>query len=338
MSFEAPQYKNSASVGRALVLMARERKANPRQVWGIPWGLNSKSGRVGGLDKLTGGIQRHEMSVLMARPGVGKTALLAQVTQSVAGWLRDIDTHADANERKRYAGKRAKLVLCEMTAEQFQGRLQAFIANVSERRIREGRVTEEMLYRYEMAADTLRDLPIDYLDNPVSIEDTEKFLRAGDDCAWFAVDYIGIHPVGPRASGASTTQSLNFLSASFRRMCKEIAPGLVLAQMNREVEHREDTRPRLSDLKDSGQIEADAANVFALHRDDVFQRIPDHERNQPKRATLHVLKQRSGPLGDIPLLWAPTRGRFQDISQVHEDAASDTRDGAPDEDENEAAT
>ena len=304
---EHQQHLNAETVSRDLAKRIRERRADPRKVWGIPWGFP-------GLDDLTGGIHPEEMTVLMARPGVGKTQFMGQVAMNVADYL----TTADG--KQRHPKQCVKLVLCEMSAESFQQRLVCQRAGVSMRRVREGRLTDEQLARYDAAAEAVARLPIYYLDEPSSLENTLKFLREDPKPAWFAVDYLGIHPAGPGRGNESQYARVSSLSSGFRDFCKRYAPGLILSQMNRDCEKREDTRPKLSDLRDSGSVEQDAWNVMGLWREDLFLRVADEDRNRPKPASLLVLKQRQGPTGTVELLWTPTKMSFVDITKVVEDA------------------
>ena len=299
-----PQQLTSETVSRDLARRLRERMADPRHVWGIPWGLP-------GLDDLTGGIHEEEMTIMMARPGCGKTAFLGQTALSVATYL------TSEEGRERYPGKCVKLVLCEMSAQSFQQRLVCQKAGVSMRRVREGRLTREQLTRYDAAAEAVARLPIVYLDEPTSLQGTVKWLREDPKPAWYAVDYIGIHPLAP-TGGKEMSQwaRVSALSAGFRWACKTIAPGLILAQMNRDCEKREDTRPKLSDLRDSGSLEQDAWNVMGLWREDVFTRSADEDRNRAKPASLFMLKQRNGPTGTIELLWSPVHMSFKDITKI----------------------
>ena len=289
-------------VSRDLVKQARERAADPRKIWGIPWGLP-------GLDILTGGIHSEEMTVMMARPGVGKTAMMGQVALNVAEWLKTPEG------QRRNPNQVVKLVLCEMSAHSFQERIVCYKAKVGSRTMREGQLTRQQMAQFEQAAQEIAELPIEYLDTPSSLEDTTTWLSSGKKPAWFAVDYIGIHPLSQRTE-ASQYVKVSSLARGFRETCKSLAPGLILAQMNRECEKREDPRPRLSDLRDSGNLEQDAWNVMGLHREDIFSAITEEDQTRAKTAQIYVLKHRRGPLGRVELHWMPTAGAFFDVSQL----------------------
>lgn len=293
-------------VSRDLVRMARERALDPRKIWGIPWGFP-------GLDGLTGGIHSEEMTVLMARPGVGKTAFMGQTALQVAEYL------VTPEGQRLHPNEVVKLVLCEMSAQSFQQRIVCYKAGVGMRRVREGRLSPEGMAKFEAAAESIAHLPIEYLDNPSSLEDTVKWVMNGEKAAWWACDYIGIHPVGPKMESASQWAKVTALSKAFREVCKFYAPALILAQMNREVEKREDSKPRMSDLRDSGSVEQDAWNIFGLTREDVLSAVAPEDRDRIKPASIYVLKQRNGPLGIVELNWVPRAGAFIDVSDLKED-------------------
>ena len=90
--------------------------------------------------------------------------------------------------------------------------------------------------------------------------------------------------------------------------------------MNRDIEKREDPRPRLSDLRDSGTVEQDAWNIMGLHRDDTLSAISVEDQDRNKPASLYVIKQRNGPLGIVELSWVPRAGAFMDVSNLEGDA------------------
>jgi replicative DNA helicase len=289
-------------VSRDLIKTARERAADPRKVWGIPYGLRD-------LDALTGGIHEEEMTILMARPGVGKTALMGQVALSIAEWLRTPEGE------RRHPNQVVKIVECEMSAHSFQERIVCLKAHVGARKMREGMLTKEDLERFEIAAMEIAELPIEYLDAPSSLENTLDWLKLGNKTAWWACDYIGIHPLSPRQDPGQYIR-VSEISKGFREFCKHHAPGMVLSQMNRDCEKREDPRPKLSDLRDSGSLEQDGWNIFGLHRDDTLTTASDVNQDKIKPADLYVIKHRRGPLGRVRLNWVPNAGAFFDVEQV----------------------
>ena len=109
------------------------------------------------------------------------------------------------------------------------------------RRVREGRLSPDGMAKYEAAAESIAHLPIEYLDSPSCLDDTVKWVASGSKTAWWACDYLGIHPVGPKIESMSQWAKVTVLSKAFREVCKYVAPALILAQMNRDVEKREDS-------------------------------------------------------------------------------------------------
>ena len=135
--------------------------ADPRAVWGIPWGFP-------GLDLLTGGIHEGEVTILAARPRVGKTTLMAQIADSICTYL------AGEEGQAKYPKHVIKLVMCESSAEVFQQRMLCYRARVSIRKVREGHLTADQFDRYKQAAREFCTLPIEYLDDARSLDQIER--------------------------------------------------------------------------------------------------------------------------------------------------------------------
>ncbi len=294
-------------VSRELYKLERARASDPRTVWGLPYFSN-------GLNRLTGGAHKGEMSIIAARPGVGKSFFAAQNAVTMAEYL------LTEEGQRRYPDHVVKLVLCEMSAANFQMRLACQRAKISQRRVMTGRIDSQQQARFEGALKDLAELPIEYKDDPSGFEDTRKWLEHGNPCAWFCVDHIGIHPAGNPGLESQPTARVGYLSKGFRSFCRYGPPGLLLAQLNREVEKTEDKRPMLSHLRNSGSLEEDASGfVGFLYRPDMYTKVPDEDVLRPKDAELIVAKQRNGPIGTVEMLWAPTLPGFVDESELADD-------------------
>jgi replicative DNA helicase len=292
--------------------LAVARRNDPREVWGIPWGFD-------GLNKLTGGIQREEMAILMARPKVGKTTILEQITQEVCDWRATPDGQQYMEQYHCPDGV-IRIVSLEMTAENLLQRITSKMAKVSMRRIREGTLTDEMFARYDAAARLVARLPIEIEDDTYSIAKTERFLRGEErpdsrPTLWWALDYIQIQQTGLKSSWG-TTSDISTVTQALRDIAKNVAPGLVLSQMNREADKREDRRPQVSDLKGSGTLEEAGSVIMGLYRDDVYQKLAPEERDMKQPAELNVLRQRNGPMGTVKMNWHPVKQWFEDISDI----------------------
>lgn len=284
---------------------AQARRKDPKVVYGIPWPWK-------GMNILTGGIQPGEMAILMARPGKGKTAFMCQVAIDVARWVKE-------NEPKQCV----RLVICESSAYAIQMRMACAMAGVSQRKVRSGHLSNEQYTRFRKALDELARLPIEYLE-PESLAQTRHFIREGRlttneptglKTAWWAVDYLQIHPYIPDKD-LGLYQMTTKLSNAFRELAKQVAPGLVLSQMSRAIDNpnRKDKNPQLSDLRESGAIEQDASLVIAPMKDTDDVAVPEPLSNAPVPGCLRILKHRNGPLGDVPVEWFPMLMRYEDRS------------------------
>lgn len=292
------------TVARDLIGQAAARRDDPKEVWGISWGMPK-------LNHFTGGIQREEMTLMMARPGVGKTSWLEDRVVDIADWIGTPDGIA---YQELYKGNTIRLVLVEMSAMNFQQRLTAKLARVPLRGIREGTLNEEQWKRYVAATGRVARLPIEYLDEITHLDQTVKFLTQ-PGTLWWGLDYIQIHPTTSRGQ-AGDTAAINTISTTLRDIAKRIAPGLALSQMTREVDKREDKRPQLADLRGSGQLEADAAVVLGLYREDIYKRVADEQRDEPRAAELLLLKQRNGDSNlTIDMWWYPKQMLFEEADK-----------------------
>lgn len=303
---QANKPKTALDVTRTLIRRAEERRADPKKIWGLPWSFD-------GLNKLTGGIQPIEMTIVAARPGVGKTTILAQQAATLADYLATEEGYA------AHPDEVIKLVLAESSAEVFQQRIAAAQAQVSRRRILDGSASQAAYDRYLAALSRLAELPIQYKDDARSLDEIVRFLEGGRKPVWWGLDYLQKVP-SDNSYGAITN-----ISSVLAAVAKRVAPGMVLSQLTREVEKREDRRPQMSDLRGSGQIEADARVILGLYRERVYQKVPPEEANQPHAAELGILKNNEGGgVGQtVELLFIPKRGVFEDISEIFVDEEED---------------
>jgi replicative DNA helicase len=283
------QRKRYVSAGRAtqqIMEQARERKKNPTHVWGIPWGFPA-------LDKKTGGIQKEEMTVLIARPGVGKSALAGQIGCNVGEYFK-----------KQASGLVVRVISLEMSAVSWQKRMASYKSGVAIHKVNSGFITDEELDRFERASNEIAQLPIEYIDDNISLDFIKEFVERKGNCGFWILDYIGIiGSMDPKASWASLTGAAHEL----RELSKRVAPSLILSQMNRKSEERQDKRPTLADISGADGIGADARRVFGLYREDIYQRMSEEDRKQPMPAELLILKANNGSLGNIDMIFNPPR-------------------------------
>nr|WP_249033492.1 DnaB helicase C-terminal domain-containing protein [Thermosporothrix hazakensis] len=280
--------------------------ANPSDVWGWSWGFVK-------LDKLTGGIQwegTSELTVLGARPSIGKSSFMLSVVLSVA-----------RQYAREYPGLEVRVILLEMTPMQVQLRAASALSGVNVIKMRRGQLTFEEKRRVDAAFAHLASLPIKWLKGKHDVSTISKYVRtpseqSGRSCGFWALDHIGIVPTPDAMRTGNTTFSLGNLSGQLHSLAREVAPGLVLAQLNRQSTQRKDPTPTASDLYGADKILQDCDNLLLLHRPEKYiERAPDEV---PERELAYVLvaKQREGFDGvKIPVLYINSFGGWADLSE-----------------------
>lgn len=252
---------------------------------GVPTGFPN-------VDKLTGGWRNGDQIVIAARPSMGKTAWVMNAVTSAA----------------MHFGVHALVFSAEMTAMQLVERMIASHGRVDTMVLRNGTLVEADWRRVEEAGTELSELPIEIIDEAgLTIADVQSRARRwrattakdAEQCV-IVVDYLQL--LEPTNAKAQREQQVSEISRGLKRLAKECrCPVISLAQLNRQLESRDDKRPRMSDLRDSGSIEQDADIVAFLYRDAVYDKSP----NNPQRnvAELIVGKFRGGPLATLWFDW-----------------------------------
>lgn len=256
---------------------------------GVPTGLAD-------LDRLTGGLKRGDLVILAARPSIGKSALAFNLARHAAG-----------------AGVGVVVFSLEMSAHQIAERLVAAEARVDSKRLREGYVDQAEWARVGEAIGVLEALPVWICDRAaLALPDLVRIATAAvaeKHAGLVVVDYVGL----VRVPGERDPRlQVKAASAALKALARDAGvPVLAISQLNRGVEARESHTPRLSDLRESGDLEQDADLVLLLAREEV------HNPNTDRRgiADLIVAKNRNGPTGAIPLRWLPEQVRFADLEQ-----------------------
>jgi replicative DNA helicase len=247
-----------------------------------------------GLDDLTSGFQASELLVLAARPSMGKTALVCNFALAVSG---DAKTGV-----LLFSLEQSRLELAE--------RFLCIQARIDGHRLRQGELDDLEQHRLHEASNQLRQFSLfvdDTAGRTVSqIAAISRRLKRRHGIGLVIIDYLQLIESDdrnlPREQQISTiTRRLKFLAKDLN------IPVIALAQLNRAVEQREDKRPRLADLRESGAIEQDADIVMFLHRPEAYD-----PADRPGEADLIVAKNRSGPIGTAPLVWMKEQLRFGD--------------------------
>lgn len=253
------------------------------EVTGIPTGLID-------LDILTSGFHPGELAIIAARPSIGKTALAVNVCVNAS------DRHSSV------------LFNLEMARMELGTRILCGASGVSSQAVRSGRLNQEQVRKLINAGSVLRPARVWFDDSPNQrvrqILATCRQLRSREKIDLAVIDYLQLIAVEDRRTNRN--EQVAEITRSLKLMARELEiPVICLSQLSRGSEQREDKRPRLSDLRDSGAIEQDADTVIFLHR-------PGAQSTEPtERIDAIVAKQRNGPCADVPLVFRKETMRFE---------------------------
>lgn len=258
-------------------------------VTGVPSGFDN-------LDGLTAGFQASDLIIIAARPSMGKTSLALCMSEFVG-----IEKH-----------KAVALFSLEMSKEQIVLRMLCSQARVDNSKVRTGHLGERDFPRLVDAASKLAEAPI-YIDDTPAITITEmraksRRLHKEHGLSLIVVDYLQL--MRSPAYSNSREQEISDISRSLKALAKELGvPVIALSQLNRSVESRNDKRPVMSDLRESGAIEQDADLIMFVYRDEVY----NPESVDKGVAELIISKQRTGPTGTVRLAFSPEYTRFDKL-------------------------
>lgn len=247
------------------------------------WATGIPSG-YGLLDHMTTGFKKGEFIILAGRPGSGKTSC-----------AMDMARHAAIDKRFRVA-----FFSLEMSNEQLSHRLLAAHYGVDAHHLRSGKLEQADWDRMSGAMAFIDDVPLWILDVPrlslAEIRAKARREKTDHQIDMFIIDYLGL--INPPHKG-SREQEVAAISAELKSLSRELdAPIIALSQMSRAVERREDSRPKLSDLRDSGALEQDADMVMFIYRPEMYSKEDGADRD---RTELILAKQRNGPTGTVEL-------------------------------------
>ena len=266
--------------------------------------INARAGKEGSisglstgfeeLDRQTNGFQPSEFIIIAARPSMGKTAFVCNVAEYVAG-----------------AGETATLIFSlEQSKLELAERFLCIRARLDGHRLRKGQLEPAERHALMQASSELSELPLFIDDQPGrtvgQISAICRRLKRRNNLGLVIIDYLQL--IESDDKRASREQQIAQITRRLKGIAKECElPVIALSQLNRGVELREDKRPRLADLRESGAIEQDADIVMFLHRPDAYN--PD---DRPGLAEIVVAKHRSGPTGIVNLQWKKESMRFTD--------------------------
>jgi replicative DNA helicase len=291
---------------------------------GITTGLTS-------LNEKIGGLHNSDLMILAGRPGMGKTSLATNIAYNAASrWLRD---DADGIEPAKNMGARVAFFSLEMSADQLATRVLAEQSGISGEALRMGKISRQDFQNLSRAARELQELPLYIDDTPgltiAALRTRARRLKRRHDVGFIVVDYLQLLQ-GTSKSGDNRVQEISEISRGLKTLAKELnVPVLALSQLSRAVEQREDKRPQLSDLRESGSIEQDADMVWFVFREDYYvaaKEPGDKESTQHTEwaqemeriyglAELIVAKQRHGSTGRIRMKFDARITRFSDLAE-----------------------
>ena len=257
------------------------------------------------LDDLILGLNKSELVIIAARPGMGKTSIALNIALSVA-----MTQH-----------KKVAIFSLEMSREQLVTRLLSRAALVPSQNLFTGRLTDQQWRDVAAAANTLSACDILIDDNStLTVADMNAQCRTIRGLDLVVIDYLQLmSSAGGRGfSNESRTQAVSDISRMMKVMAKQLGvPVICLSQLNRAAEARQDKRPLLSDLRESGSIEQDADVVIGLYREGYNNR----ECENPNLAEAIVLKNRKGQTGTVQLTWVPEYTSFYSVEKYRGDEA-----------------
>ena len=256
------------------------------------------------LDNMILGLNRSELILIAARPGMGKTSIALNMALNVA-----------MTQRKKVA-----MFSLEMSREQLVSRLLSRASLVPSQNLLTGQLSEQQWRDVAAAANTLSESPILIDDNPtLTVSDMNAQCRMVKDLDLVVIDYLQLMQSagsGHSWSNESRTQAVSDMSRMLKIMAKQLnVPVICLSQLSRANESRQDKRPMLSDLRESGAIEQDADVVIGLYRDGYYNR----ECENPNLAEAIVLKNRKGQTGTVNLTWVPEYTTFYSVEKYRDD-------------------
>ena len=276
---------------------------NNEEITGLPTGYAA-------LDKMTAGLQKEELIILAARPAVGKTAFALNIAQNVG-------TKTDRS---------VAIFSLEMGAESLVNRMLCAEGSIEASHLRTGQLSEEEWRNLIVAMGSLSNANI-YIDDTPGIKISEirarcrKLAQEKGNLGLILIDYLQLIEGTGREN---RQQEVSEISRQLKKLAKELkVPVIALSQLSRGVEQRQDKRPVLSDIRESGSIEQDADIVAFLYRDDYYRSEGDDDDEPEEQQNNNVIeviieKNRSGARGTVELLFIKEYNKFSSVSPREE--------------------
>lgn len=286
------------------------------------------------VDKLLGGLHRSDLLILAGRPAMGKTSLATNIAYNAArAWV-----DSEGSE-----GAVVGFFSLEMSGEQLASRIISEQTEISSDKMRKGEVPNNEFPRLVAAAQTLSQTPIFIDDTPAltvgALRTRARRLKRTHDLGLIVIDYLQLLQGSGNSRNDGRVQEVSEITRGLKTLAKELdVPVIALSQLSRQVENRDDKRPQLADLRESGSIEQDADVVMFIYREEYYlekadpqesmsqddskyteklQRWHDRMDKVRNKADLIVAKQRHGPVGTVTLHFTGEFTRFSDLDEHH---------------------
>ncbi len=261
---------------------------------GLPTGI-------GELDETIMGLKNSDFIILASRPGMGKTSLALNMALNVG----------------KKSGKAVAIFSLEMSRQQLATRLLSSEAYVDSKKLQTGMLSKDDWQKLSAATAAISRTRLYIDDNSiVTVSDMNAQCRRISDLGLVVVDYLQLMTSATGESSENRLQAVAEISRMLKIMAKELnVPVLCLSQLSRASTQRQDKRPMLSDLRESGSLEQDADIVLGLYREDYFNR----ETEDHNKAELIVMKNRHGNTGTIPVQWMPEYTTYASLERFREE-------------------
>jgi replicative DNA helicase len=297
-------------------------------------GLSGISTGFRGLDSKLGGLQASDLIILAGRPAMGKSSLATNIAFHVAkARVRSLQERPDLrHEDPAHDGAVVGLFSLEMSAEQLATRILSEQSEIPSEKIRRGMIDEAEFKRLVKASEEMSTLPL-YIDQTGGLSVAQLAARARklkrqQHLGLIIVDYLQLLTGSLRRASEGRVQEVSEITTSLKALAKELnVPVIALSQLSRAVENREDKRPQLADLRESGSIEQDADVVMFVYREEYYVERTKPAEGTPEfqtwmvkmqacsgKAEVIVGKQRHGPVGTIDLQFDGAYTRFSDLA------------------------
>lgn len=265
-------------------------------VTGIPSGYTD-------LDRMTAGFQKNDLIIVAARPSVGKTAFALNIAQNVG----------------TKTGETVAIFSLEMSASQLVDRMLSAEGNIDAGRLRTGYIDGDDWEHLTMACGSLTDAEIFIDDTPgINVHEIRakcRRLKKNKGLGLIIIDYLQLIP-GRGKGGENRQQEVSEISRTLKLIARELeVPVIALSQLSRSVDQRQDKRPMMSDLRESGAIEQDADIVAFLYRDDYY----DKESEKKNIIEIIIAKQRNGPVGTVELVFLKNYNKFVNLDRSYQE-------------------